>query len=95
MDNNKLLIFTGEEPKNPCEKCRLKGGAFCLYDCSRSGKYDAQLSILNQCVEVSSKVLLKWLQGAEKLDGSLAILQYPTLTQFLQSEIKKQESKDE
>jgi hypothetical protein len=72
-------IFTGEIPANPYHdgkdaKLLIEGWNQC------------KNTILSKCIEVDNKILLKWLQGAEKLDGSLAIFGYPSLEQFIQQE---------
>jgi hypothetical protein len=50
-----MKIFMGEIPSNPCEKCEnwLPRIQVCtLSGCDNKVYYNAQLSILNQCVEV-------------------------------------------
>jgi hypothetical protein len=90
-----MKIFTGEKPKNPNKIssfiCRTG------YDCYKA--YDeGQLSILNQCVEVREiedivreYVKKHWVKIPNKWEWSF---DYP-LEQFIQSEIKKEEGKDE
>ena len=86
-----MKIFTGEIPKNPdcadCEVQHYKNYQHC-HQCDIGDKFFlGQQSILNQCKEVDNKVLLEWLKGAEKLAGSLAIFGYPSLEQFIQSQM--------
>ena len=123
-----MLIFTGEQPKNPCEGCEYVE-ALCPVPksvCQEYREYQGQLSILNQCVEVYAlrenlqlirSICLElfdiWQEAKRDYDDNWNDVVYDQLpdkhkweyektarriidsfSQFLQEQIKKQESKN-
>jgi hypothetical protein len=89
-----MKIYNGPEPKNPCEGCSAKCNAEGEDECVLFREYLAKKSILNQCVEVR-----KIDELADEWRNATTIYEPPykftgSFSQFIQSEIKKQESKD-
>jgi hypothetical protein len=94
-----MKIFTGEIPEchiTPNEAVQTYDGEIAArVEDARMAFKEGQLSILNQCVEVSLNTLYNEYQ--DYLDyGDYAVSQTfeEFAAQFIQSEIKKQESKD-
>ena len=81
-----MKIFNGEVPKNPCEGCHHNSG-----DCINCKAAILYQTILNQCVEVDldeqRRLYSTYLWDTDDNDPK-------TFSQFVQSEIKKQEGKD-
>ena len=83
-----MKIFTGKVPGNP-----HKGRGHTAF-------HNGQQSILNQCVEVDMDELLKEYEIYKSCVKPVAEAhgrkpEYMKLSQFIQSEIKKKEGKDE
>ena len=101
-----MKIFTGEQPKNPCDTCSdsvVKDGKVipCRGEgCNQLRDFRGQLSILNQCVEVDIDAMLKMYhpkcfhKRLGSADGGKTFIEIP-FSQFIQSEIMKQEGKDD
>jgi hypothetical protein len=85
-----MKIFTGEKPKNPCEKCHHNSG-----DCINCKAAILYQSILNQCVEVDLDELYHKYNAYRAViaSGGKCCVNYDSFSQFVQSEIKKQEGK--
>jgi hypothetical protein len=90
--SNKLLIFTGEIPENPYPKydeynrelLKVKNHDHEVWE-------KCKLSILNQCVEVENEVLAQYVSKVKELNIHDCREVINTISQFIQSEIKKQE----
>jgi len=91
MEYKPMKIFTGEVPENPyhCGNLYIQPATVNAFE-------QGQLSILNQCVEVGDIDELYHKYNAYRAviaSGGKCCVNYDSFSQFVQSEIKKQEGK--
>jgi hypothetical protein len=92
-----MKIFNGEILKNPCDGCRLNDRKCNKDECYDATAYNTQLSILNQCKEINLNVMWQdYHYYRNEWHDELSIMFHKgnllSFEQFIQSEIKKQES---
>jgi hypothetical protein len=102
---NKILIFTGEIPENPCEECSASpkndpqafDGCEVAWNCRQRRECLIECeSILNQCVEVDIDELYHRYNAYRAViaSGGKCCVNYDSFSQFIQEQIKKQEGKN-